>query len=61
MSGEYVRISVDSIEWETKNAVCVKIGGHEMWFPLSTISSIHKTTEPYIYVAQWIAKKKGLV
>lgn len=50
---------IDGIERETEKAVCVVIGGEEMWFPKS-LCKIGQA-EDVITIPEWMAKKQGLV
>jgi hypothetical protein len=50
---------------ETDNAVlvCDIVSGEEIWFPLSTVDSMHfdGRGDGEIEVADWIARQKGLL
>ena len=52
------------ILYETANAILVEIEGTGIWFPLSTVHSIHRSAtggdDSRLVVDHWIAYKKGL-
>ncbi len=52
-------------EGETDNAIQVydHVSGELLWFPLSTVESMHfdGRNKGYIIVADWIARRKNLI
>lgn len=56
------RVCVAKIVSETDDALCIELnGGRVLWLPWSHISQVHRTENPWVKIASWLAEKENLI